>query len=177
MKYPFCNHKNSTMKKYAFLFLLIAVIFSCNTKQPDKTVSKTDTTVAVSNADTASIKTDSHYFWAVDQTAPKGLVMMKTRPIPADSLTASMLINMLNETYPDIKLQFSKISHDSIFIKILKSAYLTQQIGSSGAEGYLAEVTYNLTELKNINFVDIRFKQGDHATPGTYSRTDFVHEK
>lgn len=156
---------------------MITVIVSCNTKQSEKAVSKIDTTGSVINADTANIKTDSHYFWASDLDPKKGLVMKKTRPISADSLTATNMINMLNTLYPEIQLHFTRVSNDSIFVKIIKSAYLTQQIGSSGAEAYLAEITYNLTELNGINFVDIRFKEGDHASPGTYSRTDFVQVK
>ena len=50
-------------------------------------------------------------------------------------------------------------------------------MGSSGSQAYLAEVTYNLTELNGINFVQIRFKEGIHASPDTYKRTDFVHAK
>jgi len=165
------------MKRGSFLILMITVIVSCNTKQSEKSVSKIDTTGAVIKADTANIKTDMPYFWASDLDPKKGLVMKKTRPLPADSLTATSMINMLNTLYPEIQLHFTTVSNDSIFVKVIKSAYLTQQIGSSGAEAYLAEVTYNLTELNGINFVDIRFKEGDHASPGTYSRTDFVHVK
>ena len=147
---------------------------SCNTKQPEKPIPTVDTTGFVITKDTAAKIADSHYFWSTDLDPKKGLVMVKNRPLPADSLTATTMIQMLNELYPDIKLSFLRISNDSIFITIKKSDYLTKQIGSSGAEAYLAEVTYNLTELKGVNFVDIRFKEGDHASPGTYSRTDFV---
>jgi hypothetical protein len=79
--------------------------------------------------------------------------------------------------YPEIPLTLNKISHDSIFIKINNSKYLSQQMGSSGPEAYFAEVTYNLTEIPGINFVDFNFKEGDHAAPATYSRTDFVQVK
>ncbi len=50
-------------------------------------------------------------------------------------------------------------------------------MGSSGAETYLAEVTFNLTEINGINFIDIQFPEGDHASPGIYSRTDFGQKK
>ena len=100
--------------------------------------------------------------------------MKKTSQLSEDSLSPAKLIQKLNNLYPEILLRFIKISNDSIFVAINKSNYLTRQMGSSGAEAYLAEVTYNLTELKDINFVDIRFIEGDHASPGTYSRTDFV---
>ncbi len=103
--------------------------------------------------------------------------MIRTTPVRKDLLTAASMISMLNDLYPEIRLSFIKLSNDSIFVRIIKSTYLTQQLGSSGAEAYLAEGTYNLTELTGVNFVQIRFKEGGHVSPGTYSRTDFVQIK
>lgn len=161
--------------KNGFLFIfLITVMVCCNTKQPKKTVSTIDTTSFVIIADTAKIIKDSHYFWSSDLDQKKGLIMIRNRTIPADSLTVANMIQLLNNLYPEIQLHYTKVSNDSMFISINKSTYLTEQIGSSGADAYLAEVTYNLTEIKGVNFVDIRFRAGDHASPATYSRTDFV---
>lgn len=168
------NLKNATMKNGPLFIFLITVMVSCNTKQPGKTVSTIDTTGFAITADTAKIIKDSHYFWSTDVDQKEVLMMIRNRPIPADSLTAPNMIQLLNNLYPEILLHYTKVSNDSIFISINKSTYLTEQIGSSGADAYLAEVTYNLTEIKGINFVDIRFKAGDHASPATYSRTDFV---
>jgi hypothetical protein len=169
------------MKRRFFLIMIITVIVSCNTKKPDKVGSHIDTTI-VSHIDTANIitdnnaniTTDTHYFWSSEWSTKKGLLMKKTSQISEDSLTPPRLIQKLNNLYPEIRLRFIKISNDSIFVAIKKSKYLTQQMGSSGAQAYLAEITYNLTELKDINFVDVRFKVGDHASPGTYTRTDFI---
>jgi hypothetical protein len=160
------------MKKICWLFIIM-VFMGCNTKQPDKTSSATDTAKTI-KTDTANIITDTHSFWNADWDQKKGLVMKKVFPLYEDSLTAPILIQKLNSLYPGIQLRYRKISGDTIFVAIDKSSYLTKQVGSTGAKGYLAEVTFNLTELKNINFVDMHFKEGDHAAPGTYTRTDFV---
>jgi hypothetical protein len=164
------------MKKYVCLLTMIAAIVSCNTKKADEKAATTDTTTANVMPDSAVIK-DSHYFWTSGYDPKQGLIMVKTRPASADSLTAPIIVQMFNETYPEIPLTVTKISNDSVFINIRNSKYLTQQMGSSGAEAYLAELTYNLTEISGINFVDIKFKVGDHASPGTYSRTDFINAK
>jgi len=164
------------MKKYVFIIVIVAVILSCNTKKTDKEISNTDTTSTKITADSAIIK-DSHYFWSSDLDIKQGLILTRIRPASADSLTAPIIIQMLNETYPDIKLRLNKVSHDSIFVNIGNGKYLTQQMGSSGPEAYFAEATYNLTEISGINFVDFNFKEGDHAAPATYSRTDFVQVK
>lgn len=165
------------MKRFSFLILTVTLIVSCKTKQAEKQVSNIDTANLIVKADTSNIKTDSHFFWTSELDPKKGLVMIRTTPVRKDLLTAASMISMLNDLYPEIRLSFIKLSNDSIFVRIIKSTYLTQQLGSSGAEAYIAEVTYNLTELTGVNFVQIRFKEGGHGSPGTYSRTDFVQIK
>ena len=124
--------------------------------------------------DSVSVKTDAHYYWEVNPNGRTGVEMMKTTPISPDSMSVEMMLSRFNATYPEIQLQYSRVSNDTLFLKIKKASYLTQQMGSSGAAGYLAELTYNFTELNAINFVALSFKAGDHASPGIYSRTDFV---
>jgi hypothetical protein len=162
------------MKKIYFATVIFSTVISCNTKQSDKKAIDKDTAVLNSFTDSNTIKTDAHYFWSAELAPKKGVIMKKTRPVAADSLTQTNIIQLLNETYPDIPLQFTKLSSDTLFVKIKNSNYLTQQMGSSGPEVYLADVTYNLTEIPGINFVAIIFKAGDHASPDIYSRTDFV---
>ena len=165
------------MKKYACAILLITSFAACNTRQPDAEAVPTDSLNKITRVDSATQIIDAHYFWEADQDSPKGLMMKKSRPISLDSLTTGSLVQVLNNLHPNVELSYVKTSGDTIFVKINKSTYLTQRMGSSGAEAYLADATYNLTELAGINFVDINFKMGDHAEPGTYSRTDFVWDK
>jgi hypothetical protein len=75
------------------------------------------------------------------------------------------------ENYPFARL--AKVNFDTAFIVIDNSNYLTQQMGTTGADEYLAKLTFSLTELESINFVNLNFEEGDHAVPGTYERTDF----
>ena len=165
------------MKKYACAILLITSFAACNTRQPDAEAVSTDSLNKIIRADSTIQIIDAHYFWQADQDSPKGLMMKKSRPMSPDSLSTGNLLQVLNSTYPNVELSYLKTSGDTLFVKVNKSTYLTQRMGTSGAEAYLAEVTYNLTELTGINFVDINFKMGDHAEPGTYSRTDFVWDK
>ena len=165
------------MKKYAAFMFLLPVIFSCHSNESEKKQPVViDSTTNVVTADTANVYKDTHYFWFADFSGKKGFTMVRNRPIPADSLTAEHIIQAFNEIYPEMKLSLNKVSSDSIFIQVGNAHYLTSQTGSSGAEAYMAEVTYNLTELKGVNFVHFNFKKGDHASPGTYSRIDFVEE-
>jgi hypothetical protein len=164
------------MKKYAVFIFLLPVVFSCHSNESEKKQPVVDTSASVVTTDTARVYKDTHYFWFADFSGKKGFTIVRNRPIPADSLTAEHIIQAFNEIYPEMKLGLNRVSNDSIFIQIGNAKYLTSQTGSSGAEAYMAEVTYNLTELKGINFVHFNFKKGEHASPGTYARTDFVHE-
>jgi hypothetical protein len=162
------------MKTYFLLSIIIITAFSCNTKKSEQKTTDSDTVVLNRVTDSSNIKIDGHYFWSAELAPTSGVVMKRTTPLPADSVTAPNIIQMLNNTYPEIPLQIGKVSNDTMFVKISNSKYLTQQMGSSGPEVYMAEVTYNLTEIAGINFVAIMFKEGDHARPGIFSRTDFV---
>ncbi len=169
--------KRTKMKRYYLYTLLLFLFAACNSNQKDQQATVKDSVTIIPKADSAPPVKDAHYFWAVDEEDMKGISMKKTRPVSADSLNASSMAGLLNSTYPEIPLAYVKTSGDTVFLKISNSNYLTKQIGSTGAESYLAEVIYNFTELSGINNVDIRFKKGDHAEPGTYTRTDFVREK
>ena len=165
------------MNKLIFLFLATMLLYSCNRKQPDTSLPlPAPINIAPLKKDSTVSIVDTHYYWISDLDQEEGLILKKTTPVPTDSLTVTNMIERMNEAYPEIKLKYARVSNDTIFLKIDKSTYLTQQMGSSGAEAYLAEVTFNLTEVKGINNVDFRFKAGDHATPDTYSRTDFINE-
>lgn len=154
--------------------IFILGIFSCNNNKTDKEATVDSTTVIVK--DSSAVSTDTHYFWEVDETDPKGMAMKKSRPASSDSLNSESIITMINTTYPDLKLSVKNTSGDTIFLDLDNSKYLTQKMGSTGAESYLGELVYNLTEIKGIDFVSIDFKKGDHAQPGTYSRTDFARK-
>jgi hypothetical protein len=157
--------------KYFLLFACLLAVASCNTKQSNEKAAP-DAMPATAEADTATTKNEAHFFW-FSEYEPKGLIMIKTRQLPEDSVSNENIIKLMNEMYPEIKVQLDKVSNDTVFVSIPNSTYLTQQTGSSGPESYIAELTYNLTETKNVNYVSLQFKKGDHAQPGTFSRANF----
>ncbi|WP_374166858.1 hypothetical protein [Arcticibacter sp. MXS-1] len=82
-------------------------------------------------------------------------------------------IAAINKKYPQIKLQYVGRRGDTVVTRIPEASYLTQEIGTAGAEVYFAEATFSLTEVPAINAVTFNFEEGDHAMPGTYSRKSF----
>lgn len=120
--------------------------------------------------------TAGHFWWEAQLNMGPHMVMNQKDEIPADSLNIGYMLARMNNYYPDIQVQAIKQYHDTLAVKIPKSQYLTEQMGSSGAQAYLAELTYNLTEVPGIQYVTIIFKAGDHASPDTYERKDFENQ-
>lgn len=88
-------------------------------------------------------------------------------------LTVDALTQALRTNYPEIGLEIDRVSDDTLFVQITDARYLTQQMGSSGAQTYIMEATYAYTELPDIALVHFDFAEGDHAVPGTYTRAMF----
>ncbi|MBS1509509.1 MAG: hypothetical protein JST86_01615 [Bacteroidetes bacterium] len=156
------------------LAITMATLFSCNTNSKQHQPGDDTVTLATIHRDTAMTGTDAHYCWTTELDAKAGIQLKRLRPINNDSVTIDNLLALMNTTYPEVQMRMMKQSGDTLFIKIPNSRFLTQQMGTSGAEAFIAEATYNLTEIKGINAVHFDFKEGDHAQPGTFSRTDFV---
>jgi hypothetical protein len=95
----------------------------------------------------------------------------------SDKLSQREVVELLNEKHRKIKLDLLKSSNDTVFLKIKNATNLTQEMGSAGAQAYLAEVTFSITKVKGIQVVDLLFEEGDHAMPGSYKREDFSEFK
>ncbi len=159
-------------KRFVILFIVL-VINSC--KSHTDTASAKEDSLSISRTDSTQAFADDHYYWEVSFEQKRGMRFVKTFPIAADSLNLSSIIDKLNFNYPEVKLQHLYLSSDTLFLKIADAKFLTQQMGSTGAQSYLGELTYNLTEIPGIHYIDLNFQEGDHANPGTFSRTDFSH--
>lgn len=72
------------------------------------------------------------------------------------------------------KLKFKGMEGDIIRVEVINDEYLTQQMGSTGAQEYLAAATFTLTEYAGVKAVLFIFEEGDHAAPGLYTRDGFL---
>lgn len=164
------------MRNILSLFLLAGFI-SCNNNNTNEKITQVDTIVEKTDTIAASnempVKINNLVWSAVYDSIKKNVVLKQLRKVNPDTLRAEKLIGEINANWDDIKLQFRKISHDTLYVAIPESAKLTQGMGSSGAYSYISSTTYNLTELKNIKFVNYDFQEGDHLSPGTMKRSDF----
>jgi hypothetical protein len=167
------------MKNKLFSIVFFALILcSCNSNsdKQENVVYKTERDTASINSSGDSVLTVINHpsLWTVEMQSNAGTERLKKPSIEIiKSFNPSQLIDTLNDNYKDIQLHLLKLSHDTIYVAIPDSKKLTQELGDTGAENYMATVVFNLTELKNIKFVNFYFKAGDHAEPGVFSREDF----
>ncbi len=164
--------------KITFAVIVACFLFACNSNNNEKVKTPPEKevidTVSTNNSiDSARTIINRSMIWTVQ---PQGTEKQKLKAPDSAQIhifSPAQLIDLLNQNNPDIHLDFIKISHDTIYVKIPDSQNLTDNMGDTGAENYLASATFTLTEIKNIKFVNIDMKAGDHAEPGVYKRDDF----
>lgn len=162
--------------KYLQFLSLIFIFISCNS--PVKENTQTD---LQENANIDSISTiapaynpeTNLFVWKVDYDYTK----IKNPGVDKNILVADSLIKGLNQKYENVFLEKVSQGHDTLYTLIKDSEFLTQQMGSTGAETYLADVILNLTEVPGIRYVHIDLKAGDHMEPGTWSKENFEKYK
>ncbi len=152
------------MKKFLTLFFFSIILFSCRDNKEKGTIMEEETTNEKKIV----------MLWEADFNDSSGnMAMKKIESHNLDTLSPSSLIDYNNAGDSKTKLEFVKVSNDTIYLKIPDSEFLTQRMGTSGALAHLAYIVFNFTELPGINFVNLNFEEGDHASPGTYSRDSF----
>jgi isocitrate lyase len=161
--------------------MLVCFISSCNQDNDDKKVDTTDTTAIIpTNADTSSLtsneiydkeeKAENYLIWKTDLD---NKLISKNPDFKNSNFFIDSIIKGLNLKYREIPLEKVKVGHDTLYTQIRNSEYLGEQIGSTGAAYYLAEVVINLTSVQGIKFVNMDFAESSHATPGVFTRKDF----
>lgn len=165
------------MKNNLVILLIASLLFiSCGSNNNEEVIyeTKTDTATTTLAEDSLVTIINRPSLWTIEIPESQGEEKLKE---PQDqkikSLSAVQLVSVLNDNFPDVQIQYNKVSQDTIYVSIPESNTLTQQLGSTGAYNYMATAVYNLTELQNVKYVHFEFSEGDHAMPGTFSRENF----
>jgi hypothetical protein len=156
----------------ALLFLLVLLSVSCNQCNKTSEQRNTSSTDSIKPEKKDSVKLDDlPWITAID---PKtGNTHLQHLPAKSANLTPQQIVEAANKKYPQIQLQWIKKEGNTAYLRINDATYLTQSIGSAGAEAYLSEITYSFTEVEGINSINLDFPEGDHASPGVYTREQF----
>lgn len=158
------------IKHYEVLLITSFMIGSCGTDSAKVTDQDTITKSATLN-DLGKTLIVPYSVELNDST--QLMEIIKNPDADMTNLGPNDIIDAINYKYPQIKLEWIKQEGNKVFIKIADASYLTSSSGTEGANAYMAEVTFSLTELQGINEVNFNFTDGDHARPGTYTRKDF----
>jgi hypothetical protein len=131
---------------------------------------------------------EQNYVWRAEYDSEGAAKLIRGKRIQDISAEMNKLVSALNRSvekselshitgdhvqseFPKIRLQ--KSEPPTVVVEILNDKYLTEAMGSSGAQDYLAIATYTLTEGPGITSVEFVFHPGEHAMPGVYSRESF----
>ena len=165
-------------RKLIYTLLTIVIFYGCNSSEDKKAEPSEEVIIDTSSSVTASPDSmhtiiNRSLIWTVDEEKPGEEKLKKPESAIPETFSSAQLIEVLNNNFPEVHLDLLKVSHDTMYVTIPDSKRLSRELGSTGAENYMASATYTLTELKKIKFVNFNFTPGDHAEPGTYSRQDF----
>jgi len=166
------------MKKLtAFLIIPLFLWISCtNDRKADTSDTQAETENTIEPKETVSAESEKLLVlpWtAVYDPETQQLELKHNDASDAGNLTIQDMIDAINLKYPETKLYKTSQQGDTLSVTINDAAFLTQQSGTTGAEAYLAEATFALTELPGIKAVNFHFQEGDHAVPKTYTRESF----
>ena len=160
------------------VFILSLLIISCGSNssapEPATQPSQDTDTVIITPPIVEALPDSSLYVWQVDFEKK---TKKKNPWFKREWLHVDTLIKGLNKLYPEIKLEKIKISGDTLYTVVKNSQYLSEQIGSTGAEAWIAETVINLTAAKGVKYVSIDFDAGTHAAPDVWSMDDYANYK
>jgi hypothetical protein len=155
------------MKKLLRGLGLILLLAACQNTE-NKVVENTGSTVDDSTQEkTLELPYNAEY----NENTQK--LELKHNTADVSKLTLADMVEAINLKYPEIKLQLVGAKDHTAHVKIDDASYLSEDLGSTGSNTYMAEATYALTEIAGITAVNFAFKEGDHAAPGVYTRADF----
>lgn len=148
------------------LLLTLLLAISCDKKQEAVPVTKPEVPVA----STPQLPPNNQLYWILDSDS----LIKKVNPqFSQTNLQEDSVIKVLNNKFDHTTLKKLKKSNDTLFVSIENPQYFSNQMGSMGAGNYMANVILNLIAVDGINYVDLSFTEGSHASPGVYSQKDF----
>lgn len=162
------------MKKELAYLLVIFCLVACNSDT--KQVETADT--IISERIENQIKKPAQIAdvpWSAEiDSENQKITMVQSPDVDTNELDINNVTEALNRKYQEIKINNAQLNSDTVILSIDNPNYLTQSMGTMGAEIFLADVTYSFTEIKEVKCVKLMFKQGDHASPGVYKRSNFT---
>lgn len=169
--------KTPNLRYLVIPLLILTSTFSCRNESRENKEPGVREEVAEEIAEDMGAPLPALPYLAVFDEQTEQLKVEKNTDFNSTLLNPDALTQALVANYPEIKPEIDRISNDTLYLYITDAQYLTQQMGSSGAQMYLMEATYAYTELPGISVVNFSFAEGDHALPGNYTRSSFNQQE
>jgi hypothetical protein len=163
--------KNSALVILSLLFLSCNSNEKSNSNEDVQTLDTVYDTPVITGTDSTLFAKNQSLLWQVRDS--NGFKLSKPVKRGINTMSANNIVDLINNNYDSIHINYLKTSHDTVYLTIPHSESLTEKIGDTGAENFMASTVYSLTEVKGIRFVSFDFNGGDHAMPGVYTRDDF----
>ena len=152
------------MRIIFLLILISAIVISCSSNKEE---AESTERPSWSSADTIII-------WSVDAEQ----FTRKRIFIPEDSINIpEPLMNGINNLWPEAGVYTKGKRNDTLIVGLRNEIWLTDQIGSDGAEAFLSFAALNLLELKGVNHIFFDVQPGVHAGADTWEERDFTDWK
>lgn len=160
-----------------FIFIITLERCQCNTGSSD-TNADTDTIATIIEEEEIDEEKRSGYypefaFFYLEFDENLGTERIIKQRVIDETIDPEFIQKQLNLTYPDVIINNIDQKDDVMNVIIEDATFLTQQMGTYGAQEYLLHVVYAFTSLPDIKAVNFQFKEGDHAEPRTYTREDW----
>ena len=154
-------------------FVLIAFI-ACS--GPDKPAGAGDNSDSADLAEPETVmeQPDTVLFWTVNIEQKEKTRVYKDTIAITDPQS---IINGINSIYLSTRLEFVKLSGDTVYTHIDSSFTFANDVGSFGASEYISTVVLNLTMLPGVNYVNLDFPEGSHAAPGVFAKSSYAAYK
>ncbi len=162
--------------KFKLSYLLPLIIFvACNRDSKQLATEAEQESLAPTPIEKSQPEQIAETPWVVNiDSLTQKIKIQPSSIVNKEDLNTANVIKSLNKKYPEILMVFLKQQSDTVFVKIPDANYLSRESGSMGAQIFMAEATYSFTQIPGVNFLNFDFEEGDHASPGTYQRKDFV---
>jgi len=162
--------------KTIILLAVIAALVSCNANKEEVNKGSSIETTEDSTTVEPTLQYNPEsklYVWKANFDYTK----VQNPALQRAILNTDSLIKGLNERYENVFLQKDRIGGDTLYTFIYDSQYLGNQMGSTGAEVYIADVVLNLAEIPGVKYVAIKMEEGSHAQSGVWTKKNFEQYK
>ncbi|WP_207428304.1 hypothetical protein [Pedobacter sp. SYSU D00535] len=160
------------MERQSIFVLVLALLFAACQGDNKNTGASRETEAQPSKTEEQTAPLASPP-WTAEFNEQKQELELRQHYPDREDIPVEDIVSSLNKKYPQIPLQMLGMHGDTLAVTITDATALSREMGSAGAEAYLAEATFSLTEARGVKAVAFKFEEGDHAMPGVYTRESF----